>query len=259
MAWIWTEQKLQSGTANVVSVEGEIRVGIMWKGLTRKITFPSQDWDYKMLLWASQDPKFLKTSSHFPLFALLVRLDFPGPDFSTVPHISLFPLPPCLMPLKDWPWLPANQTQDWEFHHGCLPCLPSRERVFLRPGAQPRAASRHVHNAGVIISAHWLAVHLRSFQRSKQGHWEISIQLVFWTLNHKHLHFHIQRPYTQSVQNLREHKLGSFQLTSREMGDFSKCFPMTLTVTLSQMLFYCIFPIASQGRYDYLHLSPEKT
>lgn len=61
--------------------------------------------------------------------------------------------------------------------------------MFPRPGAQPRAASRHVHNAGVIISAHWLAVHLRSFQRSKQGHREISIQLVFWILKHKHLHF----------------------------------------------------------------------
>ena len=154
-----------------------------------------------MPFWGSAVRLQNASRSHptFPSLSPLVLLDFPGPNFNA------FSSDPFSFAPNASDFAPSQPDLGLGIPPSFL-AQPSfkRKNPFPRTGLQPWAACWHVHSAGVIISTHWLAVHPRSFQRSKQGRWEISIQLAFWTLNHKHLHFYIQRPHTQSVQKPRE-------------------------------------------------------
>lgn len=117
---------MQSGLGNVVSCEGEVRVEMRWKGLIRKIISHPKTKSVKCLfedlLLGSKTPQDLFLLSF--LFPLLVLLDFPGPNFNT----SSSDLP-CPMPQMHEILLPANQTQDSEFHLHSWLSLPSRGRT----------------------------------------------------------------------------------------------------------------------------------
>lgn len=146
---------MQSGLGNVVSCEGEVRVEMRWKGLIRKIISHPKTKSVKCLfedlLSGSKIPQDLFLLSF--LFPLLV-LDFPGPNFNTS---SSDPL--SFATLSDAPnasdFAPSQPDPGLGIPPPSL-AQPSfkRKSTFPRPRLQPRAASRHVHNAGVIISAH---------------------------------------------------------------------------------------------------------